>query len=240
MTRPLPPAINSQETTLNTRSTTGENDIDPGAPQTRASLRAARKPREKSFLGYLGVVLSAALLIAVSAVAILVIVAPMLVHGQPLTVLTNSMSPQLPPGTLIVIKPTPIDEIRVGDVLTYQVESGKPAVISHRVVERIINLEGQTTFITRGDNNDAVDPSPIEEIQIKGKLWYAIPYLGWINSAINGDARSAITPALAGFLFAYAAYAAVVSIRDKYSRTGQQKAATGRAQNRKRSRTRTH
>jgi signal peptidase len=194
-------------------------DTSPPRPQalpTRASLRLLQKPPEKGLLGYLATAMSAVVFIAVLAVAVLVIVAPLLVHGQPLTVLTNSMSPHLPPGTLVVNKPTAISDIRVGDIVTYQVRSGEAAVVSHRVVERVVNLEGDTTFITQGDNNDAPDPAPVTAIQIKGTLWYAIPYLGWINSVLNGETRSVISIPLAAALLGYAAFTVVAALRHRH------------------------
>lgn len=158
----------------------------------------------KGLLHYLGLAVSGALLALVLGLAALVIVIPAIVGGSALTVLTSSMAPRFPPGTLIVIKPTPIDEIRVGDVMTYQIKSGQPAVISHRVISRMVDLNGVTTFITKGDNNDLADKDPIREIQVKGTLWYAIPYLGWVNNAVNGEARPLVVPIVAGLLFAYA------------------------------------
>jgi signal peptidase len=184
-------------------------------PLGRAAQRRARKPPEKSLWHYITVSLSTVLLILVAAVAALVIVVPLVVGGQALTVLTNSMAPDYPPGTLIVIGPTDPSDIAIGDVLTYQITSGEPAVISHRVVQRGVNLEGDTAFITKGDNNDVVDPLPVTEAQIKGTLLYAIPQLGWVNNAVNGEARAWAGPVIAGSLFLYAGWSVVSAVRDR-------------------------
>lgn len=176
---------------------------------------------ERGLIYYVGLSLSGAFLVMVVAVAVLVIALPAIVGGSALTVLTNSMSPKFPPGTLIIIKPTPIAEIRVGDVLTYQIRSGDPSVISHRVVTRSVNLEGETTFITKGDNNDLPDAKPIQEVQVKGTLWYAIPYLGYVNNAVNGETRPLVTPIIAGLLFAYAVYTVISSIAARRKRLAQ-------------------
>nr|WP_281381900.1 signal peptidase I [Conyzicola lurida] len=165
-----------------------------------------RAPAEKTLVQYLGVAVSAAVLVIVVALAALVIVLPLAVGGTALTVLTSSMAPKYPAGTLIVTKPTPVDEIRVGDVLTYQIASGSPAVISHRVITRTISTDGETTFTTKGDNNSDADPEPVREVQVKGTLWYAIPQLGWVNNALSGESRGILVPVAAGGLFAYAAY----------------------------------
>jgi len=170
------------------------------------SGRRAARPVEKSLWHYLGVAVSAAVLVLVAALAALVIVIPAVAGGTALTVLTSSMAPDYPPGTLIVTKPTPIDDIRVGDVITYQIESGKPAVISHRVITRSISTDGDTTFITEGDNNAVADTDPVQAVQVKGTLWYNIPMLGWVNTAVAGESRGILVPLIAGSLFAYAAW----------------------------------
>jgi signal peptidase I len=199
------------------RSAAATTDQDPAVMEA---------PKEKGLLHYVGLALSGAVLVLVLAVAVLVIALPAIVGGSALTVLTSSMAPKFPPGTLIIIKPTPIADIGVGDVLTYQISSGNPAVISHRVVSRSVSLEGETTFITKGDNNDLPDPKPIREVQVKGTLWYAIPYLGYVNNAVNGETRPLVTPIIAGLLFAYAAYTVISSIAGRRKRLAHDAAQT--------------
>jgi signal peptidase len=159
---------------------------------TPASHPVARKA-EAGLLSYLAASLSAALLILIAGVAVLVIGLPAAVGGLPLTVLTGSMEPGLPPGTLVVMRPTPVEDIRVGDVITYQIESGQPAVVSHRVIAKTSDTRYGVIFTTQGDNNDVADP-PVMEIQVRGTLWYSIPWLGWVNNAVNGEARSWLVP----------------------------------------------
>jgi signal peptidase len=154
----------------------------------------------------IGVGLSAGLLLVVVALAVVLVVVPKATGSTPLTVLTSSMEPSLPPGTLLVVRPTPVEEIRVGDVMTYQIESGRPEVISHRVTEIVSSSDGTTSFITKGDNNDAPDDEAVLPVQVKGTLWYSVPVLGFVNQAVNGQARAWIVPLLAVALFGYAGY----------------------------------
>jgi len=182
------------------------------AGRPRAS--EAPTPGEKTLRHYLGVATSAAVLVLVLALAVVTIVLPALVGGRPLTVLTQSMEPGLPPGTLVVVKPTAIQDIRIGDVLTYQLESGRPGVVSHRVIEKTMAADGGVTFVTKGDNNAVADEKPVLEPQIVGTLWYSVPLLGWVNSAVNGDARGVIVPIAAVLLFGYAGWMLVTGIRD--------------------------
>jgi signal peptidase len=151
-------------------------------------------------------------------------VVPAVSGASALTVLTNSMAPKFPPGTLLVVRPTAVEDIRIGQVLTYQIESGKPAVVSHRVVQRNLDIDGSVTFITRGDNNEVADPNPVREVQVKGTLWYAIPLLGWVNNVVTGESRAVLIPVAAGLLFAYTAYLVVgslLSARRRKKRRGQ-------------------
>ncbi len=163
-------------------------------------------------------VLSTVLLIFVLGIAALAIIAPAIVGGTALTVLTQSMEPKFPPGTLIIIRPTPVDDIKVGDVITYQITSNEPAVISHRVISKSVDTRGDTTFITKGDNNDLADSPAVQKVQIKGVLWYSIPYLGYVNNFVGGGGRALLVPIVAGALFVYAGYllaSAVVGSRRK-------------------------
>lgn len=170
---------------------------------------------EASLWSYLRVTVSAALLALVIALGVAVIVVPALTHSVPLTVLTQSMEPKLPPGTLLIVRPVDPDDINIGDVITYQIKSGEPGVITHRVIAAGVNSKGERVFTLQGDNNAAADPDPVREVQIQGRLWYSVPYIGWVNNAMSGDTRSVIMPIVAGALLLYAAWAIGSGIVDK-------------------------
>ncbi len=75
-----------------------------------------------------------------------------------------------------------IDDIKKGDVVTYRAmdESYYGILITHRVVD-IQNEGNKTIFVTKGDNNETVDRSPIEFGQITGKVVMRIPKVGYIK-----------------------------------------------------------
>ncbi len=171
-----------------------------------AEIAAAEVRKERGLLYYIGLGASAALLVAVVVLALILIVVPKVAGATPLTVLTQSMEPLYPPGTLIYVLPVKTSEIRLGDVITYQIESGKPAVISHRVIAINSPANGKRSFILKGDNNSDPDQAAVLPVQVRGRLWYSVPLLGWVNSAVGGSKRSWIVDALAAALFAYAAY----------------------------------
>jgi signal peptidase len=149
---------------------------------------------------------------AVLAGAVLV---PRLVGATPYTVLTGSMRPSLPPGTLVVVKPQPVDGLRVGDVVTYQLESGKPQVVTHRIVKIGTDLTGKRSFTTRGDANDVADAKPVRPEQIRGELLYAVPKVGYVSNLITGSRRQLATYGVVTLLLGYAAFMFVGSVRDR-------------------------
>ena len=155
---------------------------------------------------YLGVGLSAGLLAFVLLIGILVIVVPAATGSTPMTVLTSSMEPTYPPGTLIIVKPIESRDIRIGDAITYQIESGQEAVVTHRVIAITNSTDGSMTFTTQGDNNGAPDAAAVIPDQLKGKVWYSVPWIGYLNNLVNGSNRGWIVPTIAIGLFLYAGY----------------------------------
>lgn len=157
-------------------------------------------------IGFVGLVLS-------SLAALVLIVVPMVTGSQPYSVLTNSMKPNYAPGTLMVVKPTDFDALTSGDVVTYQLESGRPDVITHRIVSITADQEGNRLLITKGDNNDAVDETPVTEVQIRGKLFYAVPFAGYVANWLGQQDRGLAADLAAGALFVYGAVTIVRGVR---------------------------
>ncbi|MGV9194747.1 signal peptidase I [Microbacterium sp. MC2] len=181
------------------------------------SPRATPLGRVRSVVRAVAGGISIGILLLVLGLGVLVVGVPAAIGGTPLTILTGSMSPTLPPGTLVVVKPTPVEEIGIGDVLTFQLESGKPTLVTHRVIARVTDsASGELRFITQGDANTVADADPVMPVQIKGTVWYAVPWLGWANQAVNGDARVWVVPGIATALFAYAMWMVITGARDRY------------------------
>jgi signal peptidase I len=176
---------------------------------------------------YIGLGLSWGVLGLVLGLAAILIFVPAGAGATPLTVLTSSMEPHLPPGTFIVVRPTPIEDIHIGSVVTYQIESGKPEVITHRVIEVRSESNGSVSFITQGDNNDDPDPNPVIPEQIKGTLWYSVPLIGYLANAVNGQSRTWLVPVAGIGLLVYAAVmvaSAIVSRARKRNGSGRRAA----------------
>jgi signal peptidase I len=144
-----------------------------------------------------------ALLGAVTMLAAAVLV-PRIGGATPYTVLTGSMEPTYPPGTLIVARPVEAGSIGVGTVITFQLASGQPTVATHRVVAIARHPDGDVRFQTKGDANDAIDPRWVRPEQVRGALWYAVPYLGSVSQLLSGEQRQWGVLAVAVVLLGYA------------------------------------
>lgn len=166
-------------------------------------------------MGWLGQVLAWSFVIAVAAVLAVTVVVPRFAGATPYTVLTSSMRPGMPPGTLVVVKPVDPAQLGVGEVVTYQLKSGEPAVVTHRVVAVTSAINGERTFVTQGDANEAPDPLPVRPVQIKGQRWYSVPYLGRVNTLLNGSQRQDGVIVVAVLLLAYAAFMFTGSIAER-------------------------
>lgn len=179
------------------------------SPATDAPTKGASTPEStgSTVVRALGLGASAALLVGTLLIAFFVVVLPALVGGQALTVLTNSMAPSMPPGTLVVVRPTPFAEIAPGDIITYQIRSGSPELVTHRVQQRLVASDGTVSLITQGDNNNTADAEPVHEVQVRGTAWYSVPLLGWVNNILTGETRALVVPLLAVGCFVYAGFA---------------------------------
>lgn len=157
------------------------------------------------------------IVVCVGVVAVAVVV-PRIGGATPYSVLTGSMRPDYPPGTLVVVRPVPADELQVGDVVTVQLTSGRSGFVTHRIVDVVTSLDGTRRFRTQGDANDVADAELRLPEQIRGRLWYAVPYLGRANTAIDGQQRQVAVYAVAGALLVYAGAMLTGSVLDRRRR----------------------
>lgn len=93
------------------------------------------------------------------------------------TVLSGSMEPDIQTGSVISIKPGgDMTRFQEGDVITFQTKDG--TLITHRIVD--VKNGGQQ-YVTKGDNNDTVDPEPVLAENVVGEYTgFTIPYLGYV------------------------------------------------------------
>jgi signal peptidase I len=97
---------------------------------------------------------------------------PQLLGYEIYDVVSGSMEPALPVGSVVYVEPVMPEEVAVGDIIAF---SSGDSVITHRVTENRI-VEGE--IYTKGDANDTADFSPVAYDQVIGRVKYHLPLLG--------------------------------------------------------------
>ena len=137
-------------------------------------------------------IITSTLLVLVIVLAI-ALVGVRMIGIAPYTVLSGSMEPTYPVGSIIYVKQVDdVTSLRVGDPLTYVIEGG--TVVTHRIIEIIPNYgeDGSPGFKTKGDNNQVEDGTPVHGRNVLGKPIFHIPVLGYLAYFVQNPPGSFI------------------------------------------------
>ncbi|MEM0262147.1 MAG: signal peptidase I [Nitrososphaerota archaeon] len=93
-------------------------------------------------------------------------------------IVSPSMEPSLPVGSLIIVSLT--EPIEVGDIVAYELEvSGRSYTLVHRVVDIRDNV-----YLIKADVDDSSLGEIVKAENIIGKVVLAIPFLGYLAGVI--------------------------------------------------------
>lgn len=142
--------------------------------------------------------------VMVFAVAVLLPAAALLttvwLNGWQLQVVrSNSMAPTYRTGTLLVPEPSVPADVRPGDALLFTAPWLNRKLVTHRVRTVVEDPDGTRRFFTRGDANDADDPSPVPAREARGIVQWGVPKLGtllWMLRGSRGVLCLVVGPAL--------------------------------------------
>jgi signal peptidase len=110
---------------------------------------------------------------------------PKLGWYRPLTVLSASMRPTFSPGDLIIVRPEPLKNLRVGQVLSYYIPIAGHPLETHRVI-RILHGGPNPVVQTKGDANNWHDPwTAVLHGGPAWKLSLVIPYAGYLVNTLR-------------------------------------------------------
>lgn len=118
--------------------------------------------------------------ILILAVFAIILIAPRLLGCQTMAVLSGSMEPGIPVGSIVITKEADPASIEIGDVITYRLSGN--TMVTHRVVDND-NSAGQ--LITKGDANETPDASPVAYSDMVGKVAMHFPLLGYLSIYIK-------------------------------------------------------
>lgn len=123
-------------------------------------------------------------------VALVVILASLLVGSRLMglhifSVLSGSMEPTYPTGSLIFVQKVDPFTLTEGDVITFMLD--EDIIATHRIVEVVPDEEDASTirFRTKGDANDAPDGSLVHYKNVVGSPVFCIPKLGYVMNYIQ-------------------------------------------------------
>lgn len=93
---------------------------------------------------------------------------------KPFIVLSGSMESEIYSGDIVVVKEVDKENLKVNDVIAFKNDD---IVVTHRIVE-IVNENGTTKYITKGDNNNTQDKDYVLPENVEGLYQFKVSNLG--------------------------------------------------------------
>lgn len=119
-----------------------------------------------------------------------------------LTVLSGSMEPVIHTGDVIVVKPLEGGQIaQEGDVITFYAKEDSAMLITHRVVGLIQVNQRPVAYVTKGDNNQSEDLTPVPVDRAIGIYQWRIPFFGYVSDFMRKPFGILLFVVLPGLLF---------------------------------------
>jgi signal peptidase len=181
-------------------------------PETRGS-RAGREARDrepeapqsgrgwvKAYAVFRSAVLSLAALLGT--VCIVVFGASLVFGVKPLVVISGSMEPTIPVGSVLFTREVPAGELNVGDIVTAARPNGD-GDITHRLVSSEEVRDGIYQLVMRGDANKSDDPEPYT-VRTAGRYVWHIEKFG--DLALFVQTRAGLSLAAAAGLLLIAMF----------------------------------
>jgi signal peptidase len=112
------------------------------------------------------------------------LIAPAIIYAVTLVVngysssviMSGSMEPAIPVGSIVVVKSVDPDKVKIGDVIVFQRNNSKTL---HRVIAKIAE-NNSYSFKTKGDANEYPDQWLVQPEEVRESLLLTIPYYGYL------------------------------------------------------------
>ncbi len=123
------------------------------------------------------------LVLLLSVIALLLpSVLPKFTDYEVYTVISGSMEPVIPVGSMVITEPTEPEYLEERDIIDY---SSNGTVVIHRVKN---NYPFEGKLVTKGDANEQEDIVPVIYANVLGKVIYHFRYLGDIEAYLTTTA----------------------------------------------------
>ena len=100
---------------------------------------------------------------------------------KPFIVLSGSMETEIFKGDLIITKEVDPESLKEDDVIAFR--DAEDTVTTHRIID-IVEEDGETYFITKGDNNNTQDRNMVELDDVEGIYVFRIPGMGSMMNSL--------------------------------------------------------
>ncbi len=118
---------------------------------------------------------------------------PTLLGFQRYVIISGSMVPTLPVGSVVYDEVVPVSELAVGDIITFvpPPEYGIDDPVTHRIVKISIagqgsEVAGQPVFHTQGDANAERDAwQMVLDGSDQARVAHHVPYIGYVYMALS-------------------------------------------------------
>lgn len=157
--------------------------------------------------------IGALILVALAIVGLGAAVVPRVMGMQSYAIISGSMEPAYPTGTLVYAEPADGASLQPGDVAAFWRDED---VIVHRVEE---NNAEEGELITKGDANTDLDIRPVPYQHVLGRIVASVPFVGYFLMALGSTPGKLL---LGWILLMGAAFCIVGSVVNNLARRREQ------------------
>ncbi|WP_188113530.1 signal peptidase I [Nocardioides humilatus] len=114
-------------------------------------------------------------------------IAPSLFGFSRYVITGGSMTGTIDKGSVVFEKPTSVEDLEVGDIITYlpPADAGNESLVTHRIIKMEPAEGGGVLFTTKGDANPKPDPWHFKLVDEKqAVVQYSVPHVGWVFIAL--------------------------------------------------------
>lgn len=108
---------------------------------------------------------------------------------KPTAIMSNSMHPIYDRGDVVIVEKSTkkvLNNLKKYDIIEYMLDK---TIVAHRIIYIEKHNDNTRLYITKGDNNNMADKEKVTNDQIKGKVIFRIPKIGypsvWLNEFLN-------------------------------------------------------
>lgn len=129
--------------------------------------------------------LATLLCLAALTIVVLVILLPYALGMQRYVITGASMTGEFPKGSVIYSRLTPVEQLKVGDVITFY-PPGYDSPVTHRIISIGTDENGKRMYETKGDYNATADPWKVNLVEPQqARYVFHIPYVGYFLAALS-------------------------------------------------------